>query len=847
MSQKALRIVLGPLVALALFAVALRVIHRELTAIHLDDVLHEISGLGMTSIAMAVLGVILSYGALACIDILAFREVKPKLGAAAIVPAALAGYGFSNNIGFGLASGSAVRFQLLSSHDVDASEVIGGMLRVTIYFWHGVTWILGTLLLFGMVELQGVRATILSGAGAALLFMATSLLLFRTRLPESVVAGAVRVDLPSRGELLRGLPFSLIDWAGACLALYAFLPHHAVSFGRFLGLFVAAQVGAVASHVPGGLGVFESLLLLSLPNAGQAQVAAALVLFRITYYLLPFFAAASFLALRQSAKLLAAVTPIGSASLRLISKPVPQILAILSALSGLVLLTSGATPADQYRLEIVNTLLPLGIIEVSHFLGSVIGIVLIALSRGLWLRLREAYVATSVLLLSGIAASLFKGGDAEEALVLFSVLCMLLAARGRFYRHGPILRRALPTSVLLILTGAALSTVWLTFFAFKHTEYATELWWQFTYEGDASRSLRALFGAGLCFAALELFSLFSPRAVEPAKPTSDELDLAAAITKGSSTSSGYLALMGDKSLLFSADKTAFIMSAKEGRSLIALGDPIGPESEIRELTWEFRERADESALYPVFYQVGESYLPYYIDLGLSLSKLGEEAIIELNAFSLDGSKRRSLRHATRKIEGDGFSFEIVPAAQVPEILPSLKEVSDQWLTRKNVREKGFSLGRFAPEYLSRTPCAVIRKSGDIVAFSNVWITDSQLEFSIDLMRSADGTPNGIMEYLLVSLLLWGKAHGYRTFNFGMAPLAGLAEHRLAPLWHQAGSTLYRHGEHFYNFQGLREYKDKFDPIWRARYLAAPGGLAMLFVVADVSTLISGGVKGIFAK
>jgi phosphatidylglycerol lysyltransferase len=104
-----------------------------------------------------------------------------------------------------------------------------------------------------------------------------------------------------------------------------------------------------------------------------------------------------------------------------------------------------------------------------------------------------------------------------------------------------------------------------------------------------------------------------------------------------------------------------------------------------------------------------------------------------------------------------------------------------------------------------------------------------------------------MEYLFIELMLWGKAHGYRWFNLGMAPLSGLSDEALAPIWSRVGVFLFRHGEHFYNFQGLRKFKGKFHPHWRPRYLASPGGLALPRILTDVATLISGGVKGLIGK
>jgi phosphatidylglycerol lysyltransferase len=199
------------------------------------------------------------------------------------------------------------------------------------------------------------------------------------------------------------------------------------------------------------------------------------------------------------------------------------------------------------------------------------------------------------------------------------------------------------------------------------------------------------------------------------------------------------------------------------------------------------------------------------------------------------------------MQREGCSFEVIGRDAVPGHLEEIRAVSDQWLGSKHTREKRFSIGFFDPEYLRRCPIALIRREGRIIAFANLWAPESREELSIDLMRHADGAPSGVMEYLFAELLLWGHAQGYRWFSLGMAPLSGFEHHRLAPLWNRLGALLFRHGEHFYNFRGLRAFKDKFDPVWEPRYLASPGGLATPFVLTDVAALISGGVTGVIVR
>jgi phosphatidylglycerol lysyltransferase len=141
----------------------------------------------------------------------------------------------------------------------------------------------------------------------------------------------------------------------------------------------------------------------------------------------------------------------------------------------------------------------------------------------------------------------------------------------------------------------------------------------------------------------------------------------------------------------------------------------------------------------------------------------------------------------------------------------------------------------------------VRKEGKIVAFANLWLGADKEELSPDLMRFLPDAPESVMEYLFLQLMLWGKQEGYRWFNLGMAPLSGLEDHALAPLWNRLGAFVFRHGEHFYNFKGLRHYKEKFDPEWEPRYLASPGGFALPRILTNIAALISEGMKETVTK
>jgi phosphatidylglycerol lysyltransferase len=157
------------------------------------------------------------------------------------------------------------------------------------------------------------------------------------------------------------------------------------------------------------------------------------------------------------------------------------------------------------------------------------------------------------------------------------------------------------------------------------------------------------------------------------------------------------------------------------------------------------------------------------------------------------------------------------------------------------------MGGFDEDYLKRFPLAIVEQQGRVVAFANMWLGADREEMCVDLMRYHHEAPSGVMEALFVHLFEWGKAHGFHWFALGMAPLSGFERSPMAPLWNRLGAFLYRHGEAFYGFQGLRAYKEKFNPEWEPRYLVYPGGLCLPRVLADVSALIAGGYGRIFVR
>ena len=842
----------GPLLGVALFALAITILQRELAAYHVHDVLRHVGAIPHESIALALALTAAGYLTLTGYDALAFRWIRHPLAYPRIALASFIAYVFSHNVGLSFFGGSAVRYRMFSSWGVRPGDLARVIPFNMLTFWLGFLALSGVVLSMWPLRLPGEWHALIATSrplGLALLGVLALYVAQSFRRERTVRLRGFELTLPGPAATAAQITLSSIDWALAAGVLFAVLPAApGLGFAQVLGAFLLAQVAGVVSHVPAGLGVFETMIVLLLAPwlPGDAVLGSALA-YRLVYYLLPLAVAIVLFAGFELGERREAVRRVGGALALWAPELVPRVLTIATFAAGVVLLLSGATPAAGGRIELLERLLPLPLLEASHFLASLVGVALLLLARTIQQRVDAGYALTLVMLAAGAVFSLLKGFDWEEATLLIAMFAALLPCHRFFYRRSSLLSQSFTpgwtTGILLTLIG----TGFVVLLAYRHVEYSRDLWWQFGIEAHAPRSLRGLMGGAVLLAVFALARLL--RAAPPAlpAPTPADLERALPIVRGASRSFAHLALLGDKQLLFHESGAGFVMYGVSGRSWVSMGDPIGPPELRRELAWSFHEAADVHGGLTVFYEVGADDLPIYLDLGLSLRKLGEEARVHVADFSLEGGTRKGLRQTLRRMEREGASFEVIPADAVPALLDDLAVVSDAWLENKSTREKRFSLGCFDRAYLSRMPAAVVRRHGRIVAFANVWAPDARDELSVDLMRYDDDAPSGVMEYLFIELLLWGQKQGYEWFSLGMAPLSGFEHHRLAPLWNRLGALLFRHGENLYNFRGLRSFKEKFDPVWEPRYLASPGGLTLPLVLTQISSLIAGGVTGVVGK
>jgi phosphatidylglycerol lysyltransferase len=829
------------LVLIGLGFAAMQQLTRELHFSHIRAALHALMP---WQIAASLVFTALSYLTLTGYDVLALRIIGRPLPWRVAGLASFTSYTLSHNLGLSLLTGGSARYRIYTAAGLDGPDVARVIGIASATFWSGVVTVASIALLArtGPIDLTGITipAGVSHGIAATVLVLIAAIVMLCGNANGPLRIWRLSVPLPSFGQALAQIGLAVVDTGTAAAALFV-LVHGAEPslLPAFILAYALGIVAAVLAHVPGGIGVFEAVVLAVLP--GDRSIAfAALIAYRVIYYLLPLAVAVAILAWREGLRRRHLLNhPLSSRLLRdgraVANGIAPLALSAATFMGGAMLLLSGSLPSLHARMGALASIVPLPFIEASHIAGSLVGTGLLLLAPGLYRRLDGAFVATRALLLAGAAFSLAKGIDYEEAIACLTLAAMLQWTRGAFYRRTALTQirwSAGWLSAVLVVLAAA---VWIGLFAYRRVPYEDDLWWRFALKGDAPRFLRGTLAATVAlFAALVWRWMSPPTAPEPRAFEPEALNRVLALAD---RTDAMLAMIDDKRLLFSESGAAMLMYQVRGASWIVMGDPVGSRDDWPELLWRIRDKADQAQGRLMLYQVTGPVLELAIGMGLHVIKYGEEAIIDLPEFTLETPRLRSVRKAERAAARRGLCFRIVPAAAVPVVLDELAEISAEWMASKGHAEKSFSLGHFSRDYMQRFDVALVMDGERIAAFANLWLTENHAEASVDLMRHRDDAPHGTMDFLFVNILQWAKDRGYQRFSLGIAPLSGISGRRLAPAWARAASLVFHHGERFYGFRGLRSYKEKFAPRWEPRYIAGPKGIAMIRTLRDLSRLI----------
>jgi phosphatidylglycerol lysyltransferase len=818
-----------------LFALALWVLHRELRHVDYPELARTIRAVPLPRLLLAFFLMVANYAVLTAYDHLAFVYIGRRLDAVRVTLASFVAYALANNVGFALLSGGAVRYRFYSRWGLSAADLSRVVFCYSTTYWLGLMalsgWSLAIDPLPGLTGLVGAAPA--RALGYALLLSVVAYEAAAVLRREPLRIRGFELALPRPGIALAQLVVSVVDWLLAGSVLHALLPAHSVGLGPLMAAFVAAQILALVSHVPGGLGVFEtSMVVLLRGSIDPGVLLSALVLFRAVYYLVPLALAMIVLLVDEILQHRERVARLGTIFGAASDELAPRVFAVFTFIAGAVLLFSGATPTEVGRASLVEAIVPLAVMDAWHLAGSVVGSALLLVSHGVARRLSRAYYAAMAALALGVCASLLKGGDYEEALILGVLLLVLAKSGDEFERSAAFFATRFSVGWFTAVVGVVGASVWLGIFAYKHVAYAPYPGWRFLLDhGDVPRFLRATLAASAAVVAFSALRMLRPGRPPVDPPDDAALARATAIIAGQSATLPYLVFLRDKSLLFSPGGDAFLMYAVRGRTWAALGDPVGSVAAAPGLIRAFLERCDDYGGQPAFFEASAERLQQYAEFGLTFVKLGDAARIPLAAGTAT-----ALGDA---LDPDDAVVRVAAPADVPALLPALRAVSDEWLASKGGREKGFAVGFFDEGYVRSFPVVVVERGGSVEAFAVLWPGPDRAELSVDLIRFRSTASRTLMDAMLVHVMAYGRAEGYAWLNLGMAPPEGGDLRTVAPLWRRVGGWVYRHGEAFSGFEDLRAYKQKLDPVWEPRYLAYSGAMPLPAVLTDIATLIAG--------
>lgn len=530
---------------------------------------------------------------------------------------------------------------------------------------------------------------------------------------------------------------------------------------------------------------------------------------------------------------------------------------LLTATAGIVNLLSAIPHSLPSQVKLLKPFLPFEYRAGAHLFAALIGFFLLLLSVNLLRRKQTAWWVTIALLTVSILSHLIKGLNIEEGLLSVVLLGQLVLMRDVFTARSD--RPSIAQGVRVLIAALVFTLAYGTLgFYLLDRNYSVNfdlrqalLQTLAMFLTDDNAGLEPTTHYGEFFAnsiytisivtfSYALLMLLRPVLLRSTATDRERQRAADIIARHGRSSLARFALLEDKSYYFSPSGQSVIAYVPKGRGAIALGDPIGPPEDGQEAIVGFQQFCNRNDWYPAFYQTLPEYLHLYQSLGFQILQIGEEAIVDLKSFTLEGKSGRNLRTAVNKFTKLGYTVQFYQPPIAIELLKQLRVISDEWLRHVRGAEKKFSLGWFEDGYLRSSEIGVVYASdGHIVAFANI-VPEYQLnDVTFDLMRHRAETEPGTMDFLFISMLQHFKAQGYNGLNLGLVALSGVGQTKTASRLEKGVRYLYEHLNQFYNFKGLYSYKDKFHPHWEPRYLVYPNLIALPDVVVALIRADSG--------
>lgn len=608
---------------------------------------------------------------------------------------------------------------------------------------------------------------------------------------------------------------SILEWATLCSSFLLVGLVIGIDFDLLLVaiLVIVASLIGILSTIPGGWGSFDLVTLAGLMSMGLSGELALtwLIVYRLGVFILPFFLSTGifFQQLVSDAKNKLA-HDVGNILRSLLHKANASFI----YLYGLIFIAPIVDLTDVKLVnEMTNLLFQNHLNLINNFLSIAIGILYVFIGRLVFCKQEKAL---NILIPSSLVTVLYllvNGGGWWSILAHILMIALTYLTRKQHFRIKFLYAWEDLTVDLIIISLVSIIN--------------------FNQIGqDIMRKPQLSISISLIYIVLFIFFmiLLLKALLSYLKSDQDNLKLKTDIltfidfkTKYGTSLEGNLYFTGDKSIFYyeneGGEKTIAFQYAIEGNKLLVLSEPFGLESDQHAALEAFIEISDRLSYQPVFYEVGEKTTLKLHDYGYHFLKLGELALVAAQKFSLQGHRMKNQRYVLSRFEKDGLSFQVLKAPHKEETLAKLKEISDKWLGSR--KEMGYSLGFFQRDYLQACDLAIVTNSdGRIIAFANLLRDELGQKLGIDLMRfDKNSSPNATMDFMFIKLFLYAQKEGYHFFSLGMAPLSNVGLKPTAPILERFVHLVYKYGNKFYSFSGLRRYKAKYASKWLPHYIS----------------------------
>ncbi|MGE7997091.1 bifunctional lysylphosphatidylglycerol flippase/synthetase MprF [Lysinibacillus sp. NPDC093190] len=739
---------------------------------------------------------------------------------------------FSNLIGFGGLVGVFLRNYFYSKYKEDKEDLLKSIASVTLFYLTGISLLAWIMYIFFwdfpmLKEVRWLKIAVILVSLYVPIFIA--MLIIRNK-----KSGSINPKIS-----LQLIATSVTEWLAVFLVIWilTFILKIPIELSGLIPVFLIASCAGIVSMIPGGVGSFDLVFLWGTQSLGIAdeKVLFLLILYRIGYFVLPFLVSSLLFVKEYWKRWNQSWDDLPNVILQKLSH---MLLTILVFLSGIVLLLSASVPGILSRLKIAQEFLSSPIMHVSHQLTVAAGFILLGLCRGIKYKVKRAYQLSLIVLSSSAIFSIFKGLDYEEAIFLLIVAGLLIASKKQFYRESYVLTWGI---VLIDLAAVTIITAMYVLIGYVNLP-SSKIRIPAALQEYIITDYRDLFYSAVIGILIAIVIFYigyfirAPKKMEKLLSSEQEEIIKNHLMTYKGTEYSHLIFLHDKYVHWNKKGTVLFSYQIFADKIVVLGDPVGNESDFLSAIQEFLEMADKHGYTPIFYEINNKIFPSLHEHGYSFFKLGEQAFVDLDKFTLTGKGMKGRRAVKNKFERENFTVEVVSPPYSQELMNELQEVSTKWLQGRS--EKGFSLGFFDEHYLSTSNIAALRGAEGVIGFASLMpMYDNDERLSVDLMRFKPGAPSGTMDFIFLSLFEWAKAEGYRVFNMGMSPLSNVGQSRYSFLSEKIAAQIFLHGQHFYHFKGLKNFKLKYADFWEPKYIAYRKKSSLPFTMAQVTLLI----------